>query len=1067
MQYTMNTKKHKTGSPKPSYTKTKSDKTGSPKPPYTITKDNIFKKQTHFQSFYNEDAYDAYMKNLVYTNKDKLYLFAEEINEDSVRRFFPIDHESIYLFSKDKKAHLYEYFKENEKIKLYLDIDIKKHNIPEGLSVDKLKVFFDNLLDECITVVTNELKKYGIENPKIVIESSNRSDKLSAHVKFTDVVFPGVYHIKYFMSCIDHKFISNGILDPSVYKKGSFRMLWNSKVLNGVNLEFYKGINYIYEKEKGIGDKQLFMDCLLKCIPEKYQYVDIKLPTNTKIAIKKIPKMKKILLDNKEVNQTEELDLVFQPVDTLKKYMSLIDDKRLEHYMTWYDVGRFLHNCNPSKACFQLWDEWSKKYMDNYNSYAFNVSKWNDFKFGYCSIGSLKKLVKEDNPEKYAELEYSIEKQVFETIQFNSNYLLNDENESIKSKKSFISTYVDQWQKNKNIKTLAIKSTYDTGKSRLIGKIIEEYNVERVLFVSYRQTLTNELHGSFSKLQVKSYIDKEYKANRIICQIESLHKLLPKLEDLSIESDIEVPSYDLIVLDEIESILAHFRSSTIHNKEDTFNLLVNIIKNSNKILALDGDFGNRSFDFINSFNTNNIILENTCKKNKRHYILTNNRGSFDENIDADLKKGLNIGIVSMSSKLATYYYNKYKEVYKCVLHCSRSDDDEKDNLKNVKKHWLQFQMVAYSPSVECGVNFDIEHFTKIYVVLSSKSTCPRGLLQMCSRIRKLKDTNIMVYLNNLPFRTKSCFYTYSELKEYISEACNKYLKPEYIKNEENKIIIKYRFDLYAQILVHNETENANKTKNLFVPYFLQLLLDKGHTFEYVDIRRNNNGLDKDNVTKNEIIKSEDIDADTFNYFLKLQRNNNATKEIKLAIERYIFKKEWNVKELTEEFINRYYGKTHILHNLRCLYGGTQIEHYIVSDKLDNILEFDKISKIEQVNMIKEVIKILGYIKPGEKLSKDVFEANKNKVVSESKFFVNSIKSQMLFGYDKLTVSKIKSKSNQTIRQFMGFINSVLCEWGLVIKTNKKSSSTKINDKKITINTVTYELSYIDNIDNYM
>jgi hypothetical protein len=38
----------------------------------------------------------------------------------------------------------------------------------------------------------------------------------------------------------------------------------------------------------------------------------------------------------------------------------------------------------------------------------------------------------------------------------------------------------------------------------------------------------------------------------------------------------------------------------------------------------------------------------------------------------------------------------------------------------------------------------------MFCVLSDRSTSQRGFLQMCARIRKLKDTNINVYLNELP-----------------------------------------------------------------------------------------------------------------------------------------------------------------------------------------------------------------------------------------------------------------------------------------------------------------------------
>ena len=79
-------------------------------------------------------------------------------------------------------------------------------------------------------------------------------------------------------------------------------------------------------------------------------------------------------------------------------------------------------------------------------------------------------------------------------------------------------------------------------------------------------------------------------------------------------SDENYIEYDLIILDEIESVLNHFRSTTIKNKEGVFDIMKNILYNSNKILALDGDFNNRAYDYISYFGKS-IILENEHKKN--------------------------------------------------------------------------------------------------------------------------------------------------------------------------------------------------------------------------------------------------------------------------------------------------------------------------------------------------------------------------------------------------------------------------------------------------------------------
>lgn len=1006
----------------------------------TITKDKNFLKQTHNKSFYTKDECTDYL-SLKSKDQSNLQLFGEDINQNLAKRFFVSNYDLIYTLSSKKIYHLYEYFSENDLLKLHLDIDIKKKQMKQS------SINFDNIIDQCITLILEHLKDRKILKPQIIILMSNREDKYSAHIIFKDIVFENIYTMGHFISSINSQLIENKTIDMNIYKKGCFRMLWNSKYGIGKNLEYCRSINYDYSD-----NKQLFLDCLLKNIGKKYNYVSINMPKNVKI--KKYGNNKKSK-DNIDLIGND-LKITHHPISEIKKYLDLLSVSRADEYLKWIRVGMCLHNCNPNEDCFNLWNEWSKV-SDSYVSRDENAYKWNSFRSGYFSIGTLKYLAKKDNPNTYLDIANSFDKPIFDSLKFNSNYLFSSEDEIIKENKSFISNHILSWLSNKSVKNLSIKSPYNTGKTRLIKKIIEEFNFKRILFISYRQTLTNELHGSFIKLGVNSYLNRNYNEDRLICQIESLHKLLP--DNIS-DENIEIPSYDLVIIDEIESVLSHFRSSTISNKESTFNLMKDIIYNSNKLLVLDGDFHNRSYDFISHFGKT-IVLENECKKDKRNYIFTNNKNNFEESIDKDLKDGKNIAIISMSSKMALFYNDKYADSYKTVLHCSKSDDHNKNELKNVNEFWNNFQLVIYSPSVESGTNFDREHFDKIYVILSQKSTSPRGLMQMNNRIRKIKNNDIFVYLNNLPFKEKTNYYCYDEIKEYICEMYNRYFEPKSILDPvTNKMVIKFNFDLYAKILVHNETENANKNKNLFVAYFIKLLLEKGHTYSYTDIKMNFHNKVQNTFSKDDILECGDITSDHLDTLLIKQRNNKATKEEKIMIERYILKKDWKLvtdnengdgKILDAEFLDKYYGKTHILLNLRSLFGKKED---------DNNIDFDYTVKKEQVKMIKDVIFKLGFDKPndGIKLSKDDFEKAINKVLSESILFIDPNKSQPLFGFDKIRISGIK-----TIKQFMGFINSLFAEWGITIKVKQHS----IKENKKVLKSNFYLLNYLDCFDAYL
>jgi hypothetical protein len=1033
----------------------------------TITRDKIFLKNTNYRSYPEWNTIKGCIEDIQNELKiNNLYIFCEDMNNNKdgknkiIKNYLALDYDAVYKLSSKKIYHLYENYDIDEKVKLFIDIDIKEY--PDDINKDE---YFDNIIDDSINLFIDKLKEKDIFNPQIIILKSSSENKLSSHVIFNDVIFEDIYHMKHFLSDLDSKLIKYDIIDMSVYRKGCFRLLWNSKLNKNINLEYYDGKNYTYTT-----DKQLFYDCLLRNIPQEYNLIKVDLPESKKI-IKRTKTLKKSELFTDKENNNKIYD-----VGLIKRYMNIIDIKRADKYNKWIEIGTIIHNCNHTKDGFNLWNEWSKqsyKYSDEYELIYF----WNKFKFSHKSIASLKYIAKDDNPIEYEKLEFSIDEPKFKSIKFNHPYLLDQEvnknikknntlltkyNKTVKNNKTineFMDNHLDNWMKNE-IKTLAIKSSYGTGKTSIIKRILNKYKFKTILFISYRQSLTNELEHVFKEFKVKSYLNNAYNADKFICQIDSLDNLIKNNLSESEENYIE---YDLIILDEIESLLNHFRSSTIKDKENTFNIMKNILYNSNKILALDGDFGNRAYDYITYFGES-IILENEHKNNLKHFIFTNNKDKFDEDINDSLKFLNNIVIVCMSSKLATMYYNKYKDKYKTILHSSKSDDILKEKLKDVNKLWKEYQLIIYTPCIEAGIDFNIEHIDKIYTILSDKSTSQRGLFQMIARCRKVNENNIMVYTNNLPFYENGCFYNYDETKHYICEIHNEYLKPiQKYDKEKDKFVYKYDFNLYAQILTHNETENFNKNRNLFISYFINLIKNKGHSYEYSDIKTAKyKQIDKNNILKEELKETTDINKEEFNILLKKQTNITATREDKIQIERYLFKKHWKVQHLTEDFINKYYGKSQALYNLRCLINKNN------NDKIevDNI-KYDDIIIKEKTKIINDVIDKMGFDLENidRKLSRQIFEENIIKVINESILFKNHEKTSPLFELNKSIINKLIKK--HTNKSFMGFINSLLDNYGINIKWERKCSSKYINKNKTSFYNYYYYCSYIKDINKFV
>ena len=82
---------------------------------------------------------------------------------------------------------------------------------------------------------------------------------------------------------------------------------------------------------------------------------------------------------------------------------------------------------------------------------------------------------------------------------------------------------------NGDTMAFVLKSRYGSGKTTFMQRLIKEHNHERVLFITYRQTLALDIMRNFGRLQFKNYLDacsdpSIWDAPRLDIQIDSLMK---------------------------------------------------------------------------------------------------------------------------------------------------------------------------------------------------------------------------------------------------------------------------------------------------------------------------------------------------------------------------------------------------------------------------------------------------------------------------------------------------------------------------------------------------------------
>jgi len=167
---------------------------------------------------------------------------------------------------------------------------------------------------------------------------------------------------------------------------------------------------------------------------------------------------------------------------------------------------------------------------------------------------------------------------------------------------------------------------------------------------------------NFGKLGFKNYLDSYddpsvWNSKRLIVQIDSLLQVLNKNDGFI--TDGKFKPYDMIILDESESLLDHIDGKTMEKKEiDIFNFFDAILRQCKKVLFMDGDVSERSLSFAKNYGDLTYIKNKNIQGNRVINLFLNEE-QFEDQLREDLNKfykedpKFRVCIVSQSSSMSS------------------------------------------------------------------------------------------------------------------------------------------------------------------------------------------------------------------------------------------------------------------------------------------------------------------------------------------------------------------------------------------------------------------------------
>lgn len=299
---------------------------------------------------------------------------------------------------------------------------------------------------------------------------------------------------------------------------------------------------------------------------------------------------------------------------------------------------------------------------------------------------------------------------------------------------------------------LLLRAHMGTGKTTQAVAAIEELKPSSVLIITPRQTLAASSMGVYKRAlpqlihyQRSPRVDEE---RFLVCQLESLFRV--------------GRTYEIVILDESESILAQFSSDTVKKFQAVTASFKRVIQTSAKCLWTDAFLADRTISTCLELVGDPAKIrytENTYQPIRRTAQLVGKGANAKVAINSTLQRLASSG----DRNVCVSASRRQLEEAECLVPAprlfitSQTPDSVKAQLADANALFTQYDNIGYTGSITVGVNFDIEdHFQNLLIYSSANSATPRDIMQGSMRVRHLQKNKLYYatyprYLGNVHF----------------------------------------------------------------------------------------------------------------------------------------------------------------------------------------------------------------------------------------------------------------------------------------------------------------------------
>lgn len=384
-------------------------------------------------------------------------------------------------------------------------------------------------------------------------------------------------------------------------------------------------------------------------------------------------------------------------------------------------------------------------------------------------------------------------------------------------------------------RTLVVHAAMKMGKTKALRKYVDTYFASKlrrdiIRYVSFRQTFSGNIKEKFGDFTLYSDVVGPLTQEKLIVQVESLHRM-----------DIGIEPPDLLILDECESIFEQFDSGLLRSFNESFAKFQYLLKYSKHVICMDAGVSDRTFRILDAIRGGEGMMYHSCvHKNScaDKYLITADKGKWFgllyTALGADERVAVQISSLTEARAIEAGVKKKFPGKIVKLYSSETLQSEKREHFADVNTYWQQCDVLMYTPTVSAGVSFEIKHFNRCFGYFTDQSCPVETCMQMIGRIRDVSTREYVIYLAatgaSLPVDIEEIRAGVYQRRENLMKTFDETgLRVEYGAGGE----VRYHASDYFTIWLEN-ARVRNLSRNSFIKRFIHVVSRAGAQMFHLD-----------------------------------------------------------------------------------------------------------------------------------------------------------------------------------------------------------------------------------------